>query len=154
MKLSKNVFLMGYIIGPYEYVKKSNLFVFSSLFEGLGNAMMEALKCGVPVISTDYTSGAREILAPRTNYKIKIKDKIDFAEYGILVPVCDGNKYESTNPLTKEEILLADAIYKVLIDKNVNKKYSIQSKKRANDFDIKNISNQWYELFDELEEIL
>lgn len=150
LKLEKNVSLMSYVIGPYDYVKQSDVFVFSSLYEGLGNALMEALKCGIPVISTDYTSGAREILAPNTNYKHKTKS-VDFAEYGILVSNPDGKKYNFNDPITKAEKMLADAIIDTLSDKKLNAEYRKKSARRAADFDIKKIAEEWYKLFDELE---
>lgn len=149
LKLEKNVSLMGYVIGPYDYVKQADVFVFSSLYEGLGNAMMEALKCGAPVISTDYTSGAREILAPKTDYKHKTKT-IDYAEYGVLVPNFDGEKHASNDPLTKEEEMMAEAITKMLSDKKLNSKYRKQSARRASDFAITEIAKEWYGLFERL----
>lgn len=148
--LGKNVLLMGYVIGPYDYVRKSDLFVFSSLYEGLGNALMEALKCGVPILSSDYSSGAREILAPNTDFNKKVTDKIDFAKYGILVPVCDGIKYNSNDILTKEENLMADAIIRIFSDENVRKHYSKMSIERSKSFDINTIANEWYDLFDKM----
>ena len=149
LNLDDNVKLMGYIIGPYEYVKASDVFVFSSLYEGLGNALMEALKCGVPVISTDYASGAREILAPKTDYSKKTAE-IDYAEYGILVPNFDGKHYDSKDPLTEKEEMMAEAIVRLLSDNDLKMKYRKSATKRAGDFDIEKIAGQWHTLLDNL----
>ena len=54
-------------------MKTSNVFVLSSRWEGLPGVLIEALYCGVPIISTDCPSGAREILAA--------------GKYGSLIPV-------------------------------------------------------------------
>lgn len=144
-QLNNNVYLMGFVDNPYHYMKKADCFVFSSLYEGLGNALLEAMSCGTPVISCDCISGPREILAPKTNYKKKIKNKIDFAEYGILVPIFDGKQRSTKVPLTKEESLMAQAIIK-FFEQNKRKHYSKMSKKRSKDFAIETISQQWKDL--------
>jgi glycosyltransferase involved in cell wall biosynthesis len=82
--------LPGYVSNPYSYLKSADLFVLSSITEGLPTVLIEALYCGVPVVSTDCPSGPSEIL----------KD----GEYGRLVPV-------------KEENLMAEAIIESLDDK-------------------------------------
>jgi glycosyltransferase involved in cell wall biosynthesis len=49
----------------------------SSLCEGFGNVIAEALACGTPVVTTDCPSGPAEIL--------------EFGKYGTLVPLADAN---------------------------------------------------------------
>ena len=149
LRLEKNVLLMGYVLGPYEYVKAADLFVFPSLFEGLGNSLMEALKCKVPIISTDYVSGAREILAPNSDFRIKATN-VDYAEYGILVPNFDGVRYNFNDPLTREEKIMAKAIICLLRDEKLKERYRNLAEKRAKDFDISTVASEWYTLFDKM----
>lgn len=52
----------GYVKNPYPYFSKADLFVLSSLREGLPTVLIEALALNVPVVSTDTASGAQEIL--------------------------------------------------------------------------------------------
>lgn len=63
------VFLEGFTDNPYRALKKSDLFVCSSLVEGLSTAMSEAVILGVPVITTDV-SGAKEVLGENNEYGI------------------------------------------------------------------------------------
>ena len=60
--IEDDMHLPGFVINPYAYMSKSDLFVLSSLWEGLGNVLIEALALGLPVVSTDCRSGPREIL--------------------------------------------------------------------------------------------
>lgn len=52
----------GFVTNPYPYLARADVFVLSSAWEGFGNAIVEALACGTPVVSTDCPSGPREIL--------------------------------------------------------------------------------------------
>ncbi|MEX2362118.1 MAG: glycosyltransferase [Balneolaceae bacterium] len=60
--LENDVTLLGYVANPFPYVKKADLFVMSSLWEGLPSALIEALALGTQVVSTDCKAGPREIL--------------------------------------------------------------------------------------------
>ena len=57
------VHLLGYVPNPLAYMRHADVFVLSSLAEGFGNVIVEALACGTPVISTDCPHGPRDILS-------------------------------------------------------------------------------------------
>ncbi|MCX7747174.1 MAG: glycosyltransferase [Clostridia bacterium] len=59
--LEDNVFLLGVQKNPYKYLRRSNLFVMSSIYEGFGIVVLEAYLCGIPVLSTNV-DGLNEIL--------------------------------------------------------------------------------------------
>ena len=73
--IQDRVAIPGFAIDPYPWFRSADLFVLSSRWEGFGNVIVEALECGVPVVSTDCKSGPAEILAN--------------GRYGKLVPVQD-----------------------------------------------------------------
>jgi glycosyltransferase involved in cell wall biosynthesis len=60
--LDAAVELAGFHGNPGVFLERGQLFVSSSRHEGLGNAIIEALAHGVPVVSTDAPYGPREIL--------------------------------------------------------------------------------------------
>lgn len=61
--VSADVALPGFVDDPYPYLAHADLFAFTSRYEGLGFALIEALALGTPVVSTDCPSGPREVLA-------------------------------------------------------------------------------------------
>lgn len=150
LHLENSIKLMGYQENPYYYLRKSDVFVFSSLFEGFGNVLLEAMACDLPIISTDCLVGPRELLAPGTTYNECSKDCIVKAENGILVPVCDGTRYDAMKMLTLEERTLADAIVLLLKDEALREYYCEKSRKRIKDFSRENISLQWDKVINSL----
>ena len=61
-KLHNCVKLINFKKNPYPYIKQSNLFILSSLFEGLPNVLLEALTLNKYIISSDCRTGPKEIL--------------------------------------------------------------------------------------------
>jgi len=76
LQLDDAVELAGFHSNPGAFLERAQLFVSSSRYEGLGNVIIEALACGVPVVSTDAPYGPREILQD--------------GRWGDLVPVGDA----------------------------------------------------------------
>lgn len=54
--------IRGFANNPYKYMKAADVFVLSSLYEGLPNVLIEAVACGAPAVATNCLSGPREIL--------------------------------------------------------------------------------------------
>lgn len=60
--LQRRVLMPGFVVDTAPVYARADLFVLSSVNEGLGNVIIEALEYGVPVVSTDCPSGPKEIL--------------------------------------------------------------------------------------------
>lgn len=147
MGLSSNIEFMGFVEAPHAYVMNSSVFVLPSLYEGLGNVILESMSCGVPCVCTDCLSGPREILAPGTAYKQTLTD-IEYAEYGVLVSVGDKGHFNSDEPLTKAELQMASAIVTMLTDKDLNDRYVSKSSERVKEFAPEVISAKWAEVIE------
>lgn len=122
MNLGNSVDLLGFSDNPYALMSKSDVFITASLWEGLPNSLQEAMVCGMPVIATDCSSGPREIISPKTDPLFRLKEGVEHAEYGLLVPVSDINS-------------LYEAMKEMLLDSNIRSKYSKKSIERSVDFD-------------------
>jgi glycosyltransferase involved in cell wall biosynthesis len=97
--LARDVLLPGFVANPYAYMARASVYVLSSRWEGLPNALIEALALGTPVVATDCESGPREIL--------------DNGRYGRLVPVGDTEALAAavTEVLTRREKAAPDAAF-------------------------------------------
>lgn len=60
--IEEKLIFSGFHTDPSAFYETADLFVLSSDYEGFGNVIVEALSCGLPVVSTDCPSGPAEIL--------------------------------------------------------------------------------------------
>ena len=146
--LQDRCILPGFVDDPYDCMAKADAVVFPSLYEGFSNAIVEALACGAPVISTDHETGAREILAPDTEYRRKVSDSIDEARYGILIPVCDGEFRHADEPLAPEEQLMAEAIRRLTSSPERSEYYRKAAAERAGQLEMPAIAGRWSRLIE------
>lgn len=70
------VHLMGVSKKPMYDLSQEGIFLITSDFEGISNSLLEAMACGLPVVSTDHTPGGARLL-------------INDLENGLLVPMGD-----------------------------------------------------------------
>ena len=118
--IQERVLFLGFKNNPYKFMNNASLFVLSSLWEAFAIVIIEAMVCGVPVISTDCPYGPSEIIINGKN--------------GILVPPAD-------------EKAVAEAMLNLLKNKNLRKQLSEEGRKRAKDFRIEKILRKYEELF-------
>lgn len=139
--LSGNVFLLGRKTNVFPYLAKSKCFLFSSLWEGMPNTVMEAAAMGLPIISTDCPTGAREIIAP----ELDVEQNIEYpyrGEYGVLLtnfhgyPFYEGIEQKS---LEENENMFAQAILNILGDEKMMKKKI----KEREEFSLGNVAEEW-----------
>ncbi len=144
--ISENIIFTGFMDDPWSELAKSDIYVSSSLWEGLPMALVEAGRFGLPIISTDCDAGCREILAPETDI-LKKTDTIEMASHGILVPVCLSGD-ETQLELTEEENIMADAILTLAENLELRNSYAKLAKNRSEFFRSDNIMKQWMEILE------
>lgn len=62
LKIAKEVDMPGFVDNPYKYMKKADVFVLSSRWEGPGHVPIEAQALKTPVVATDCPTGPRDTL--------------------------------------------------------------------------------------------
>ena len=120
--LSNYVKVIKFQDNPYKYLKKSNLFILSSLYEGLPNVILEAMTLKKFVISSDCPTGPREILKNgKLGHLFEVKDDLALSKLIL--------KFQNNRALCKK---ISNLAYKSLkrFDYELNcKKYLLVVKK-------------------------
>lgn len=124
LNLEKHVFLKGFSSKVKEVMINASIFALSSVFEGFGLVIVEAMACGLPVVSYACPCGPKDIITEG-------KD-------GFLVNVND-------------EVTLANQINVLIENEILRKQMSDAAKIKADQYNIENITSMWMNLFKELQ---
>ena len=122
LNLEDSIHIPGRLKDPFQTLKNADVFVLPSRTEGFGNVLIEAMACGVPVISTNCPGGPREIIMD--------------GETGILVET------ENADHLT-------NAIKDLLDNANKRKFLAENALTSINKFDLQNIIDSWEEVIND-----
>jgi glycosyltransferase involved in cell wall biosynthesis len=118
-QLEDHVHLLGFQPNPYPYMAAADVFVLSSVYEGFGNVLVEAMACETAVVATDCPFGPAEIIT---------------AGCGILVP-------------PRDTTALAQGIIQLLDKQTLRQQIARNGKKRAEDFRPSLIAKRYERLF-------
>ena len=109
LKLNDNISLIGYVTNPLVYFKKSDIFVLSSLVEGMPNVLIEAMMCGCTVVSTNCDTGPGEIIQNGKNgYLVPIKNVKKLSKsiiYAIENPISKFALTETIKPFKARNVI-------------------------------------------------
>ncbi len=101
------------------YYQEADIFVLPSLNEGMSNAMLEALSCGLPIITTE-TGGTQELIQEKINgFIVKKKNSKD----------------------------LSEKIERLIIDQTLCDKMAQESRKIALKFSWQNVAQKYFDIY-------
>lgn len=124
------VYFMGFVENPYPLLRNAKIFALTSYYEGFPNVLLEAMACGLPIISSDCYTGPRELLLDNSG-----------KEYGILLPefVKDNQEFNELSIHPK----WTEALLSLLKDEERSNEYSMLSEIRVMDFTIESKMQEW-----------
>lgn len=123
LKLEKHVFLKGHSYNILEEMANASIFTLTSTFEGFGLVIVEAMSCGLPVISYNCPCGPKDIISDETD--------------GFLVPLND-------------EQCLAEKINLLIENEALRKQMSKAALIKSQKFTAKEVISLWMNLFNTL----
>lgn len=104
----------------HKYFHNHHVYVNTTLYESFGSAILEAASCGIPIVSTNV---------------------------GELPYIWEDNK--EILLCTSDENEFAQKVSRIFENQDLEKTLSINARKKAEQFDWKNIKNRWINLIDE-----
>ena len=123
LEIQDSVTFLSPVNNVRDYLRIADIFILSSLDEGISNSLLEAMSCGLACISTDV-GGARDIF--------------DNGQYGVLV--------ESEN--VKE---MSAAILRLVLSTSARNRFQNLARKRIiEDYSIKNVGRKYVSLYNKI----
>lgn len=121
--LDERVFLPGRVGNMGNWYANADLFAMTSLFEGFPNTLVEAMACGLPVVSVDCDTGPRDI----------IRHGID----GLLTPPGDPGRLDAALDL-------------LMSNDQLRRQFSERATEVRQRFSMQRVSDMWIDLFTDL----
>ena len=118
--LQESVELPGNVPDIHKKIKNAYMFVLSSDYEGLSNALLEAMMMGLPCISTNCAGS---------------DEAIQDGESGIIVPVGDTQK-------------LTEAMIKLIENENLRNRLAKSAMQAAEKYKVENVIQQWTDVIE------
>lgn len=135
--IAEAVSFPGFLPNPHADIARSDLFVMSSLDEAFCLALVEAMACGTPVLSTDAIGGGPRFILT--------------GDCGVPTPaVEDADILRAALIPNDDDTALAGAIRRALTDSDFRARLGAAARRRADDFSPDAIGRQWVKFLDSL----
>jgi len=101
--------LVGYVDNPLSYFSAADVFVLSSLVEGMPNVLVEAMMCGCTPVATDCPTGPRELLkGGKFGYLVPVQNPVAMAaaiQQALAQPIARDVLAEAVRPFEENTVL-------------------------------------------------
>ena len=135
LNITDVIYFAGMQREPYQYLKKGEIYLLTSLNEGFPNALVEGMSLGLAAVSTNCMTGPAEILLEDGNASLLEKQEtVIYGEYGILVPVMSKERDLDAGHILAEERNMADIVLGLLEDDQKLEAYQNAALERAQCF--------------------
>lgn len=135
LNITDAIYFAGMQREPYQYLKKGEIYLLTSLNEGFPNALVEGMSLGLAAVSTNCMTGPAEILLEDGNASLLEKQEtVIYGKYGILVPVMSKERDLDAGHILAEERNMADIVLGLLEDDQKLEAYQNAALERAQCF--------------------
>lgn len=141
--ISKNVHFLGRVADVESYLKAAKVFMMTSEAESFCCAILEAMQCGIPVVTNDCPGGIREVFGVGEHPKYNKRNYV--TKCGVICPRLDTAKYDAYEPLTLQEKMMANAVLSIFNNDEQWKHMSENCIQNASRFTLDNIGKRWEE---------
>lgn len=121
--LSETVTMHGFVEDVSQVYAETDILLLTSITEGFPMVIIEAMRCGVPVVSTDCPSGPAEV--------------IETGKTGMLVPLDDDSAY-------------VDAVCRLMRDTDMRERMGREAMECSRHYAVSEILERWKNLFVDL----
>lgn len=120
LNIQDSLYMPGFVDNPFAYMKFADIFVLSSILEGLPNALIQALVCGTTCIATNCPTGPREVLQDgQFGSLVDVGDYESIAQN--IIDHLDGRKNKPPSITLLKEKYEANRIAKLYLQVILNK---------------------------------
>ena len=137
--IANKVHFLGFQDNPYNFIKKSDLVVLSSLYEGLPHILLETMLLKVPIVSTNCKTGPKDIFKGNKYGYLVENNNIESMANKIISLLNDDKKlYKKVNKAYNRALNYSTDVvvekYENLFDDiiNIPKKENVMFKKKQN----------------------
>ena len=92
----------GHVADPYPYYRAAKICIVPSRYEGMPNALLEAMSCGLPAIVSDASPGLLELISHERNGLIFTSDDSDALARALLRLAKNGELRSQLGAAAKE----------------------------------------------------
>jgi len=118
--VSDRVHFIGRVENPHQLMPIFDVFVSTSLNEGMSNVILEAMACGKPIVATDVGDNGKLVEASGNGFLVQVEDST----------------------------LLESSIKLLLTDKDLNQRFGVRSRNLVEEkFGIMNMVSSYQETY-------